>query len=249
MGYAIPHSKPNGVKTMSELNQLTQQIKASLKHPAPTPITAKPARKSERAGDKNEQSGAKAQAFALVQSAIAEAKGEGDTWNRYVARLVEFSVEARAEFMKQVREHTREMTEHVKASGETKEERRPYRDMSASARTRLAELSTIAHALNAGMVIGLKVNEQGILLRDSHGTVQPREKFYVHVGNARAILRAEGTASTKGRKRDPFIVATVKYIDKRDPAPGEEKQRDKLLELIAKAFPADFKAAHQTDSE
>lgn len=209
-----------------------------------TRAQAKPSLLAEQVQKTAAASGADAQGYALAQSAIGEAIHEGDTWNRYVARLIEFSVEARTAFIKELRKHTREITEYVKQSGDTPEERTPYRDMSRSARTRLSELMTIANALNGGMVIAVKVDERGVILRDSEGYPQPREKFYVQTGNARAFMRSEGTASAAGRKRDPFIVAAVKYIDKRDPAPEDSEKKAALLALIAKQFPEDFEAAH-----
>jgi hypothetical protein len=224
----MSHVATNGVKTMSEVK-----------------VSAKPATKAEtKEQNTGLQAGAEAQGWALAQSAIAEAKDESTTWNCYVGRLIGLSVEARSEFIKAIRKHVQTITEHVKASGGDKETRKPYQMMSASARVRLSELTTIAHALNSGLVISVKVDEMKRIVRDSRGNVQPRDPFYSNVGNARMLLRTEGTASTKGRKRDPFIVAAVKYIDKRDPAPGEENTKEKMLAVIAKAFPAEFAEAH-----
>ena len=211
--------------------------------PTKVAIVVAPSLLAERVQKTAAASGADAQGYALAQSAIGEAIHEGDTWNRYVSRLIEFSVEARTAFVKELRKHTRDITEHVKQSGDTPEERTPYRDMSRSARTRLSELMTIANALNGGMVIAVKVDERGLMVRDSEGYPQPREKFYVQTGNARAFMRSEGTASAAGRKRDPFIVAAVKYIDKRDPAPEDSEKKQALLSAIAKMFPEEYAAA------
>lgn len=154
------------------------------------------------------QPGHEAQGWAVCQSVIADAKGVGNIWLRHVAKLYDLSTQARESFGKYLRQHIKQMGEHVKAQ-EGNPEHALYQKAHRSARTQLSNLLVIARAMNAGYQPEVKVEDTRIV-RDVQGNVIIVQPFYTVLAEAKVFV--ESDAKGRGRPAKPWLEKVKKFI-------------------------------------
>jgi hypothetical protein len=171
--------------------------------------------------------GPEAQGWAVAQTVIAEAKGIGNIWLRHVAKLYDLSTQARESFGKYLREHIKQMGEHVKAQ-EGKPDHALYQKAHKSDRTQLSNLLTIARAMNAGYQPEVKVEDTRVV-RDVQGNVLIVQPFYTVLAEAKVFV--ESDAKGRGRPAKPWLEKLKKFIlDNQDQFATEV---DATVELVA----------------
>jgi hypothetical protein len=142
--------------------------------------------------------------YALAESAIGFVKNQAADLVRIVARLSVGSVETRAAFMKYLGQHTRQMQAHVKTTEGTPENEM-YKKASASARTRVSEMTTIAKAMNGGYELAVKRDDTtGVPLVSANGQHIPVLNFHYIVAECRVFLQSDA-AGKVGRPAKPFL--------------------------------------------
>lgn len=161
------------------------------------------ARPDQRTKTNGLSSDGEAAGYALAESAIGLVKNQARELVNVVARLAEGSVDTRACFMKYLGKHQREMNAHVKEQEGTPDHS-IYRKSSASARTRLSELTTIAKALNGGYVLEIRRDDStNHPLVSAGGHWIPVLNFHHIVAEARVFLNSD--AAGRGRPATPFL--------------------------------------------
>jgi hypothetical protein len=173
--------------------------------------------------------------FALAQSVIGVAREHGNTWNYYVAKLIAASDNTRVAFIKNISKHVREIAGHVKATSETGKiaDADPvFRGAGTSARTRLSEFVQITKALQAGMDVPVKRNEQGIPVLNTRGDMQVDIPYTAVVGLARATLGSQ--AQGRGRPAKPFIDKLKAYVKQNAETLDDIKAGVELLATMLK---------------
>jgi hypothetical protein len=189
------------------------------------------------AGSPGMAQGAEAQGSALATKAIAEVGEHGTRWQRYLMDLVQFSVEARASFIKSIKEHFKTLNAGVKnADGDPVAKR-----AAANAKTHLSELKSCAEALNSGW------------------SPADDTAWSVNVAEARTFRESMGEGNTgegRGKPREGFATNCIKHAIKRAAqhtdanivlAKGEKAEAALVLKLLAEHFPKQYKAAQPAD--
>lgn len=177
------------------------------------------------------QPGHEAQGWAVCQSVIAEAQGIGNVWLRHVAKLYDLSTQARESFGKYLRQHIKQMGEHVKAQ-EGNPEHELYSKAHKSARTQLSNLLVIARAMNAGYQPEVKA-EDGRISRTQAGYVIIIQPFYTVLAEAKVFT--ESDAKGRGRPAKPWLDKLKKFIlDNQDQFAPEVDATLALINEMAK---------------
>ena len=141
---------------------------------------------------------------ALAELAINEARHQGGAWTRFYRDMLALTVEGRAGFRKVIAKHRKEVTAHVKAADDAT----PFKRASASALTRLSELTSISKALDVGVEF------------------EKEWPFHYAVGYARTALGSE--AKGRGRPQKPWMDKLKEFLNKNIP----EDKREECAEFV-----------------
>ena len=175
--------------------------------------------------------GPEAQGWAVAQTVIAEAKGIGNIWLRHVAKLYDLSTQARESFGKFLRQHIKQMGEHVKAQ-EGNPEHDLYMKAHRSARTQLSNLLVIARAMNAGYQPEVETDAGVIVRRPVDNSVIIVQPFYTVLAEAKTFT--ESDAKGRGRPAKPWLDKLMQFIlDNQDKFAPEVDASVKLINEMA----------------
>jgi hypothetical protein len=157
-----------------------------------------------------------AQGEALASLFLKEVQNQADIFKRFALDLVPLVYEARRAFRSALSKHLKEMRAHVKASGDAPN----FKKAMASAVVRVSEITTISHALDAGM----KLNK--------------KHPFHTMVAEARVFREAQasgendanGPTRRRGRKATPVLDKVKNYLNKLELTPA---QLEEIAEMVA----------------
>lgn len=173
--------------------------------------------------------GGEAAGYALAQTVIVECQRQAMTWNTYVAKAWELSIDGRTALCKHLRKHLSDMRAHVKDAKGTEQDQ-VYAKAFRSAQTQISNVMMIANAFNGGYVLAVRVNpENGIIVRNSQGDVQPTQPFHTIVAECRIFKDTD--AKGRGRPATPLLDKIKKLLNDN---PDEFATRAKdIAELVA----------------
>lgn len=158
--------------------------------------------------------GAKAQGEALASLFIKEIQNQADIFKRYALELVPMVYEARRAFRSALNKHLTDMRAYVKKSGDDPK----YKKALSSAVVRVSEVTTISHALDAGM----KINK--------------KHPFHTMVAEARIYRAAQadngqaGPTRRRGRQPKPVLDKVKDYLAKLELS---QAQLEEVAEMVA----------------
>lgn len=156
----------------------------------------------------------------FAESISHELAGQFRGWLSYVAKAYTMTPKARAAATSRLASIIAEMRDHVKSMPEGHDRERA-RKAAASAVVMLSNFRKVLRAFSAGMEIQLRRDEQGFLLHDRNGHVQPLDNMTTIVADAGLWLEThasngEEKEEKRGRKVTPWLDYLKKVVERRD---------------------------------
>src|SRR6266850_878509 len=154
--------------------------------------------------------GYQARGKALAATLLAECKGQGSTWGRFLQDMLSLEVEGRKAFRSEIAASVKN-EKGIELNDAEKTAQR-------SAKVRLSEFVTISKALDAGLVIP-----------------QTTWAFHYAVGMARTFLQSNAASMSKrGRKATPSLDKVKAYLIKMAPEVGGMSVINEMVETMIK---------------
>lgn len=195
-------------------------------------LTVRPVGTINKSAEENAKGGYEAQAFALVQSCIAIAKSEGNQWLRIVSKLADMETAGRKAFRAGLDAHKKEMSEHVKASGDDP----VFTGAKSSAIVRFSQLKTVSRAMDAGWQPEAKLDDMGKVARHpADNSLILVDGFYACWAQAHTHLKSQGTSDTRGRPAKTFTEKLAKFLKDNKASDGDLAEALVMLEVFAEA--------------
>lgn len=151
--------------------------------------------------------GYQARGKALAATLLAECKGQGSTWGRYLQDMLGLEAEGRKAFRSEIASSVKNPKDLELNDAEKTAQR--------SAKVRLSEFVTISKALDAGLSI-------------------PKDwAFHYTVGQARTFLQSSAASMSKrGRKATPSLDKVKAYLIKMAPEVGGMSIINEMVETM-----------------
>lgn len=169
----------------------------------------------------------------LAAEVMAQAKVNGNIWRAFAMRILALTVEARAVFIKAIKNEQAALTKGQTADGWDK---KFSTTNTRSFGTEVSKLTTIANAFNSGATVAGWLEFVNKQQDDKSKQAKSEAEMLEHGGYETLVQYARTfSSSTAGRKADDWLTKFGKFLERNKPADDDAKGQD-LYEQAVKFY-------------